>query len=404
MKSISAGVKPANRFVLAGISVAGSLLYLFGSAILPAANANAPLPDVDAPATVVDWRLEKTSGDVPTARGGGKLVSVGNLLVMYGGFKECFDKNKCEHEYYDDVYTLNLATMRWEKKHPTSDNGKLPGKRVFLGGTSYKRRSAAVFFGGAEYDVKVTKVQMYNDLWMYDPAKDKMTEISSANQGPDPRLGPEIVIKDDTLYLFGGYDRSFKAHNELWSFDFRNRMWQLLKKDDDPNSPSKRYIFRFELSDSGDDIFMFGGNYREKFTIQRNDLWRYNIRSNTFVAVVPEDKTNITGRTHGAAAIYGNEYVVALGDIPSGGCYTEQASEHQNPTNEVWSVAVNKASPAWKRVNIGFSPPPLKRLVYAKAGDRLYVTHGFDYKCDKPGSEGPIYNTNTYSLPLREIR
>ncbi|HKA19656.1 MAG TPA: kelch repeat-containing protein [Blastocatellia bacterium] len=404
MESIIAGFKPANKSVRILPSAVGSFLIVFGTAILLPARAYASSGEANAPSAAVDWRLEKTSGDIPSARGGGKLVSVGNLLVMYGGFKECFDKNKCEHEYCDDVYTLNLTTMKWEKKHPTSDSGKLPGKRVFFGGTSYKNRNAAAFFGGAEYDVKVTKVQMYNDLWLYDPAKDKMTEITYANQGPDPRLGPEIVIKDDMLYLFGGYDKSFKAHNELWSFDFRSRMWQLLKKDDDPGTPSKRYIFRFELSDSGDDIFMFGGNYREKFTIQRNDLWRYNIRSNTFVAIVPEDKTNITGRTHGAAAIYGNVFVVALGDIPSGGCYTEQASEHQNPTNEVWSVTVDKGSPAWTRVNIGFSPPPLKRLVYAKAGGRLYVTHGFDYKCDKPGSEGPVYNLKTYSLPLKEMR
>ena len=401
MKSIGVAFVPARRLVLGVLLAAGSLLYVFGTAISPGAKASGQ--DHAAPTAVVDWRLEKTSGDAPSARGGGKLVSVGNLLVMYGGFRECFDKNKCEHEYYDDVYTLNLSMMRWDKKHPTSDSGKLPGKRVFFGGASYKNRNAAAFFGGAEYDVKVTTVQMYNDLWLYDPVKDKLTDISYANQGPDPRLGSEIVIKDDTLYVFGGYDRSFKAHNELWSFDFRNRMWRLLKKDDDPNSPSKRYIFRFELSDSGEDIFMFGGNYREKFTIQRNDLWRYNIRSNNFFPVVSEDKSNISGRTHGAAAVFGKEFIIAMGDIPSGGCFTEQASEHQNPTNEVWSVSVDKGAP-WTRVKIGVSPPPLKRLMYARAGDRLYVTHGFDYKCDKPGSEGPIYNTNTYSLALTGIR
>jgi len=402
MRSKTGRLSAAWRFILGGILVVGSFLCAVGTA---GSRGRVAASSVFEPAASIEWRQEKTTGDVPSARGGGKLVPVGNVLVLYGGFKECFDKNKCEHDYFDEVYTLDLATRKWERKHPTSESGKLPGKRVFFGGTTYKKQNAAVFYGGAEYDVKVTKVAMYNDLWMYDPAKDKMTEVTYANQGPDPRLGPEIVIKDDMLYMFGGYDRNFKAHNELWSFDFHTKTWKQLRKDDDPGSPSKRYIFRFELSDSGDDIFIFGGNYREKYTIQRNDLWRYNIKSDKFIPIVTEEKTNISGRTHGAAAIYGNEFVIALGDIPSGGCFTDQASEHQNPTNEVWVVGVDKGStPIWKKVSTAENGPRLKRLMYARVGDRLYVTHGFDYKCDKPGQEGPVFNTNTYSVSLKGMR
>jgi hypothetical protein len=208
------------------------------------------------------------------------------------------------------------------------------------------------------------------------------------------------------LYLFGGYDPRFKAHNDLWSFDLLSNTWRQLIKDDDPKSPSKRYIFRFELGTSNEDLYIFGGNYRETKTIQRNDLWKYNIPTNTFTEIVSEKNTNISGRTHGAAAIYGDMFVIALGDIPSGGCTTDQASERQNPTNEVWSIRVAGSRPAsqWQPVKIGFGPPPLKRVIYATLGDRLYVTQGFNYKCDDPKSTGPIYNLETYSLPLREIR
>jgi hypothetical protein len=243
-------------------------------------------------------------------------------------------------------------------------------------------------------------------MWEYDPQTDKIVRRAYANQGPSARLGGEIVIKDDTLYLFGGYDKNFKAHNELWSYDLVSNTWKQLRANDDPKSPSKRYIFRFELSESGDDIYIFGGNYRETHTIQRNDLWRYNIPTDTFVEVVSEKSTNITGRTHGSAAVFGDYYLIALGDIPSGGCYTNQASEHQNPTNEVWVLKVGGASPdtKWRQVKIGSGPPPLKRIIYAKAGDRLYVRGGFDFKCGKSSPEGAVYNVNLYSLPLKEIR
>jgi len=354
----------------------------------------------------VDWRLEKTTGDKPSARGGGKLVAIGNRLIMFAGFTECFDKAKCDHTYYNEVYTLDLATNKWEKKNPTSPTAALPDKRAFLGAAVYKKKKSAVFFGGAQYNANLTSVKVYDDMWEYDLETDRITQRPYANQGPGPRLGAEVAIKDDMLYLFGGYDSRFKAHNDLWSYDLLTNAWKQLKQDDDPKSPSKRYIFRFELSDSGEDIYIFGGNYRETYTIQRNDLWKYNIATNTFTEIVSEKGTNITGRTHGAAAAFGDDFLIALGDIPSGGCFTNQASEHQNPTNEVWIVRAGGARPdsQWKQVKIGFTPPPLKRIVYAKAGDRLYVTHGFDFKCDKATAEGAIYNLNTYSLPLKEIR
>jgi len=355
----------------------------------------------------VNWKLEKTSGDKPSARGGGKLVAVGNQLVVLYGFFECFELTKCEHVYFDEIYALDLATNRWKKKTPRSSSGALPAKRVFFGAATYKKKNTAVIYGGSEYSVKgLGGIKMYDDMWEYNPQTDTMVERKFKNEGPGRRLGPEIVISGDVLYLFGGYDLGFKAHNDLWSYDLTTDTWKQLKKDDDPQSPSKRYIFRFEVGPSNKDLFLFGGNYRETKTIQRNDLWKYNIPTNTFTEIISEKSTNITGRTHGAAAVYGDHFVIALGDIPSGGCLTEQASEQQNPTKEVWSISVrsSKSVVQWQPVRIGFSPPPLKRVIYTTLGDRLYVTQGFDYKCNDPKTTGPIYNLETYSLQLSQIR
>ncbi|HKZ79890.1 MAG TPA: kelch repeat-containing protein [Pyrinomonadaceae bacterium] len=355
----------------------------------------------------IDWRLEKTTGDKPSARGGGKMVAVGNRLVVLYGFFECFEETKCEHQYFDEVYTLDVTTKRWEKKHPKSASGTLPAKRVFFGAATYKKRKTAVIYGGSEYSVKtVSTIKMYDDMWEYNPETDTMVERKFTNEGPGRRLGPEIVISNDMLYLFGGYDLGLKAHNDLWSYNLLTNTWKQLKQDNDPQSPSKRYIFRFEVGSSNKGLFLFGGNYRETKTIQRNDLFRYNIPTNTFTPIISEENTNITGRTHGASAIYGDLFMIALGDIPSGGCHTEQASEQQNPTKEVWSIRIDGRSPSskWQPVEIGFSPPPLKRVIYATLGDRLYVTQGFDYKCDDPKTAGPIYNLETYSFPLKELR
>lgn len=356
----------------------------------------------------VDWRTEDVSGDIPQERGAGKLVAVGDQLILFGGFKECFDKTKCDHTYYTDLHVFDTKTAKWEKRTPS---GGMPGRRAFLGAAVYQKKQTALFYAGTYYRVDVATgkpyetedtIKVYDDLWEYDPAANTFTQRQFANAGPGKRLGAEIVVKDDTMYSFGGYDENFKAYNDLWAYDLTTNTWKQLRKNEDPGSPSKRYIFRFELSESGEDAYIFGGNYREKITIQRNDLWKYNFATDKFTEIVSETSRNISGRTHGAAAAFDGQFIIALGDIPDGGCTTDQASEHQNPTDEVWSLPEGEST--WRRVNIGSGPPPLKRLVYARAGDRLYVTHGFGYDCSQPDSEGAKYSLKTYSLPLARVK
>jgi N-acetylneuraminic acid mutarotase len=393
--------------VLAPVQIAASAAVLSNAGLFDLSDGNAPstaAPAASASDGVINWRLEKTTGEKPAPRGGGKWVAIGKKLYTFGGFRECFDKTKCDHTFYDDMYVLDVANNHWSKVNPTFPGGPFPGKRVFPGAACYQNKKTAIIFGGCVYNATVTSLKVYGDLWEYNPQTNTMVERKPANQGPNPRLGAEVVIAGDTLYLFGGYDQSRKNHNDLWSYDLLTNTWRQLKPEDDPGSPSKRYIFRFEPSPSGDDAYIFGGNYREKLTIQRNDTWKYNFRTNTFTELVSEKATNTTGRTHGASAAYGDQLIIAMGDIPNGGCFTNQDSEHQNPTNDVYSLNVGKGGSLWKKVQIGEGPPPLKRVFYARVGNRLYLTLGFDYKCDNPATAGPLYNENTYSLPLNQIK
>src|SRR5262245_28489962 len=69
---------------------AGFLLLSFVFTVLPPGKSGSV-------AGRVNWRLEKTSGEKPAPRGAGKWVPVVNELILFGGFKECFDKTKCDH-------------------------------------------------------------------------------------------------------------------------------------------------------------------------------------------------------------------------------------------------------------------------------------------------------------------
>ena len=65
-----------------------------------------------------------------------------------------------------------------------------------------QRNEEVVMFGGELWDQKADKMYCYDDIYKFNPAKQRWTHIRSA--GPHPRSACAGAVHKDCLYIFGG--------------------------------------------------------------------------------------------------------------------------------------------------------------------------------------------------------
>ncbi|HEU4716482.1 MAG TPA: PKD domain-containing protein [Bacteroidia bacterium] len=191
-------------------------------------------------------------------------------------------------------------------------------------------------YGGFEFVGNNT----YADLWMYNPATNMWTWMNGSNtsnimpvygtQGvPAPGNTPgsrkyAMATWTDlqgNLWLFGGFTPS-GIGNDLWKYDMTLNEWVWMKGQNTafpagsygtigvPNStnePSYRTETSATWVDNNGDLWFFGGQGNGNF----NDLWRYNIATNTW--------TWMNGSQFGfAAGNWGTMGVASPTNVPSG--------------------------------------------------------------------------------------
>src|SRR5690625_215738 len=118
------------------------------------------------------WVQEPRLSALPPPRSSGQLVNANGLLFYWGGFYECFSENEgCDNIWYDDLYNYDLNKSIWKIIKPTSTTGKLPGARTYFGANYWKSGNVVVIFGGVKYDISLTDVTVYDDIWFYSMEK-----------------------------------------------------------------------------------------------------------------------------------------------------------------------------------------------------------------------------------------
>jgi PKD repeat protein len=153
-----------------------------------------------------------------------------------------------------------------------------------------------------------------NNLWKYDPTTNMWTwmkgpgtlnnpgnfgtqGVPSATNNP-AALGHGIAAWTDlqnNLWMFGGYD-GFGSYSDLWRYNISTNMWTWMKGDQNfsntgvwgtkgvPNSaniPGAKAECAANWVDNNGDLWLFGGQDGSSLGTT-NDLWRYNIATNTF--------------------------------------------------------------------------------------------------------------------------
>ena len=140
-------------------------------------------------------------------------------MVIFGGFKQGNRTN--------EVATYNFATNSWTNVLVPSGDA-LPCPRS--GHSATLHNGNMYIFGG-----KDNESEKLDDLWVYNIADSKWTQLNPEGDIPYPRSGHSCDIYDDWLVLFGGIWDVTKELNDLWFYSISKNVW--LKVIDTANSP-----------------------------------------------------------------------------------------------------------------------------------------------------------------------
>jgi len=139
-------------------------------------------------------------------------------------------------------------------------------------------------FGGYGADPMYPSVGVMNDLWMYNTAKGWVMLVDNGtNAYPPPRYGHSTEITNTgELLLFGG-QQLYGGMNDLWLFN--SSKWTLLPATVAPVPRSGQMTALI-----GERLWVFGGIFDPDGEPEyyHNDLWYYNLVSQTWVQAQPD--------------------------------------------------------------------------------------------------------------------
>lgn len=236
---------------------------------------------------------------------------------------------------------------------PSSTNN--PGPRIDAAAWVDKDNNLWLFGGGPG-------VNLYNDLWKYDPLADQWTWMSGSNtggaasiygakgvaaapNGPGARYGSVgFHTTDGKLWLFGGYgysatpgDFHVAELNDLWSYDLAGGQWTWMAGETTiaplgiygpspaapiPGAEPGGRIWPCGWGDPYNRLWLFGGGGYASQPRQEgsnNDLWGYFpafkilLATITTTAFCPGDRFQVDYTTDDAFPT-GNQFVAQLSD------------------------------------------------------------------------------------------
>jgi hypothetical protein len=358
-----------------------------------------------SPSQQLSWRKESHDHVRPSKRGGARLVNVDDGLLWYwGGFFECFTSDgSCDHIWREDLFHYDLDEGVWESITPTSSSGTFPMSRAFFGANFWDNEDAVVVYGGVHYNVTLSNLIPFGDIWFYYPQHRRWTPVTPVNAGPGLRIAPNVAIYHNKMFVFGGLRADFQVANDMWKFNLETKQWTELIPNGAAGSPGPAYLSTFRLEPTRKQIVLEGGNIPPAASgAQTNQTWSYSIEDNSWTRLADMSR----GRIHNAGEVFDKRFVLAFGDLEhmanDTGCRTPEASAGQAPTAQVMALDLRNVNNQWQELTVTGGPGPLKRVASTRVGNRMYVVGGYNYDCPAgPDTLGfATWNKEMYSLKL----
>jgi leucine-zipper-like transcriptional regulator 1 len=156
-------------------------------------------------------------------------------------------------------------------------------------------------------------VLVISDMYAYDLLSTTWRSIACKGMPPSPRHSHSVVIYKDAMYIFGGYDGSYR--NDLHQFDFQTSTWSQVAT----NGDTPRCRYRCTCVIFGDNMILHGGH---DGTVHLQDTYLFRFDTLTWSAltltdgIVPSPRDSHIAVVHNESMfIYGGSTGSAVGDF-----------------------------------------------------------------------------------------
>lgn len=231
------------------------------------------------------WSQVQTQGILPPRRSGALGVVHEQKMFIFGGY------DGRDGNYFNDLYYFNFDSQRWDEM--PSAIGDRPEARTDH--IMVLHKNCIYVFGG------YNGTSRFNDLCGYDMDAKRWDHVDTSGDVPSRRFGHSGVVHaaSNRLIVFGGWDGR-DTLNDLYEFNFCTREWK--KIETQGTSPPHRYRHTAVLY--GDSMFVFGGV--DKSHSRFNDFQRLDLTNNTWTEVCTTG-TIPSSRTFHRAVVVGSK-------------------------------------------------------------------------------------------------
>ena len=335
-----------------------------------------------------------SSAPFPTGSFTAAAATNGKAGWMFGGVIDDFTESPV---YINRLFRIDPTGSQVRFTQITTA-GTSPTARAFpaMAVTRSGNQENVYVFGGGTFPFNIP---LANDdaFWKYNSANNTWTDLT-ATGGPIPRMGATLVAHEGSLFLFGGisFDFSiefFVLHNDLWRFDIASQTWTQLS---DGEGPAARHMGMGAIVEN-DKLLIYGGErveveFEPEFSIDfpiDTSTWIWDIEEGGWTQLADGP-----ARNYGAVGNNGESMIMFGGDA-AGGVSCSGSPFNQNTTNDLYTFSPESG---WQSALAVLPPAPVKRTAGFVLHNYFYTFGGFDFTCE----DGQIWNTKVHRLQFKD--
>jgi hypothetical protein len=294
------------------------------------------------------WTELTVRGDRPAARENHTwTVATGTRFAyLFGG--------RDGNAVYEDLWVFDRETDRWQVVAP---HGDWPRARFGHEAVWIPDLGLVVWAGQLDGST------FYDDLWLYDPARDAWRPLPSGPDRPTARYGSCSAVIDGQLWISHGFTSEGARFADTWVYEFDAGSWSEVTPPGGP--PVERCLHGCWQADS-EGLVLYAGQTTGVAAL--GDLWVLDgARSSSLAWSQVEGQLPPERRLYAHTAWLGREIVV--GGAGLGGDYLDDAYVVDRDTLAFGALAIDGPSPSGRAG---------AELIADPSGDRLLLFGGLD--------------------------